>query len=97
MRYGTGEENLGRRGGRRRGRRRREEGRRRSRAGQMLKRLEREDTQNARGLERQMLKGVSMGFYALLKGANLEPSSKCSSQFIRDEQRGLMGDPEEIL
>ena len=38
-----------------------------------------------------------MGFYAHLKGANLETSRKCSSQFIRDEQGGLMRDPEEIL
>ena len=38
-----------------------------------------------------------MIFYAHLKGANLETSRKCSSQFIRDEQEGLLRDPEEIL
>ena len=39
----------------------------------------------------------SKGFYAHLKGANLETSRKCSSQFIRDEQGGLLRDPEETL
>ena len=38
-----------------------------------------------------------MGFYANLKGANLETSRKCSSQYIRDEQGGLLRDTEEIL
>ena len=38
-----------------------------------------------------------MGFNAHLKRANLETSRKCSSQFIRDEQGGLLWDPEEIL
>ena len=38
-----------------------------------------------------------MGFYAHLKGANLETSRKCRSQFIRDEQGSLLRDTEEIL
>ena len=38
-----------------------------------------------------------MGFYAHLKGVNLETSCKFSSQFIRDEQGGLLGDPEKTL
>ena len=38
-----------------------------------------------------------MGFYAHLKGANLETSRKFSSQFIRDEQGRLLRDPEVIL
>ena len=38
-----------------------------------------------------------MGFYAYLKGANVEPSRMCSSQFIRDEQGALLRDLDEIL
>ena len=38
-----------------------------------------------------------MGFYANLKGANLVTSRKFSSQLIRDEQGGLLRDPEGIL
>ena len=52
---------------------------------------------HARGLERRIREGDSMCFYVHLKGANLESSRKCSSQFIRDEQGGLLRDPEEIL
>ena len=38
-----------------------------------------------------------MGFYAHLKGANLETSRKFSSQFIRDEQGDLLRDSQGIL
>ena len=38
-----------------------------------------------------------MGYYVHLKGANLGTCLKFSSQFIRDEQGGLLRDPEEIL
>ena len=73
-----------------------------ARAGRVLKRLQREGVQrsfdaHARGLERRIREGNSMGFYAHLKGANLETSRKFSSQFIRDEQGGVLRDPEEIL
>ena len=73
-----------------------------ARAGRVLKRLQREGVQrffdaHARSLERRIQEGDSVGFYAHLKGANLETSRKCSSQFIRDEQGGLLRDPEEIL
>ena len=71
-------------------------------AGWVLKRLQREAVRmcfdvHARGLERRIREGDSMGFYAHLKGANLETSRTFCSQFIRDEQRGLLRDPEEIL
>ena len=73
-----------------------------ARAGRVLKRLQREGVHwfscaHARSLERRIRKGDSMGFYAHLKGANLETSRNCSSQFIRDEQGRLLRDPEEIL
>ena len=60
-----------------------------ARAGRVLKRLQREGVQRvfdayARGLERRIREGDSVGFYAHLKGANLETSRMCSSQFIRD-------------
>ena len=41
--------------------------------------------------------GRLCGLLCALKGANLETSRKCRSQFIRDEQGGLLRDPEEIL
>ena len=43
------------------------------------------------GLERRIREGDSMGFYAHLKGASLETSRKCNSQFIRDEQGSCWG------
>ena len=81
-----------------------ERGRRKefARAGRVLKRLQREAVQrffeaHAQGLERRIQEGDSMGFYAHLKGANLETSRKFSSQFIRDEQGDLLRDPMEFL
>ena len=41
--------------------------------------------------------GDSMGFYMNFKVANLGTSRKCSWQFSRDEQGGLLRDPEKIL
>ena len=52
---------------------------------------------HTRDLDRRIREGDSMGFYAHLKGANLEISRKFSSQFIRDEQGSLLRDPEETL
>ena len=81
-----------------------ERGRRKefARAGRVLKRLQQEGVQrffdaHARCLEKRVREGDSMGFYAHLKGVNLETSRKFGSQFIRDEQGGLLRDPEQIL
>ena len=73
-----------------------------TRAGRVLKRLQREGVHrvfdaHARGIKRRIREGDSMGFYVHLKWANLETSRKFSSQFIRDEEGGLLQDPEEIL
>ena len=73
-----------------------------ARAGRVLKLLQRDGVHrvfdaHARGLERRIREGDSMDLYAHLKGANLEISRKFSSQFIRDEQGGLLRDPEETL
>ena len=73
-----------------------------ARAGRVLKRLRQEGVQrffdaHARGLEKRVREGDSMGFYSHLKGVNLETSRKFNSQFIRDEQGDLLQDPEQIL
>ena len=56
-----------------------------ARTGRVLKRPQRDSVQrffdaHARSLERRIREGDSVGFYAHLKGANLETSRKCSSQ-----------------
>ena len=64
-----------------------------ARAGRVLKLRQRDGVHrifdaHARGLERRIREGDSMGLYTHLKGENLETSRKFSSQFIRDEQGG---------